>query len=1085
MALSVFGVCASAANVEDYADADEITYSEAVGVLSGLGVLIGDDDGSFHPGNTLLREQAAKIASYLIGLQDQVTQGPTFSDVAEDNWAKGYIAICEANGLIAGNGDGTFAPDGTLTGYEWEKIVICALGYDAAKTNMLGDSWQGGVVALANELDLLDGLNEDYDAGRAITREEAAQIAFNALSRGTVKYKLDNSLLGTPTGVTLGEKIFHLSVKNTFDVFGAPVAKVYYNNKTNKEYASFAYSAVASYNNEAKGVKAAKIVADLEDAGVKNPSVTYYVDGQDKTGVTTEFGGRGVDVSVYKYTNLETGKDVYRAVEINTYVEVLDDETSYNKEEKNANGTVTAAAYYILDKGTEETNKNVYLPAEGFKDKDIITYNVGDEKNLGKPANTVAVNAAVQTLVGGTATTVSYDGSEKSAAKGYVAFDKGDNLYYSKNYKYGTIKDDKVVVNSYYGTVYDNYGNIIYITDAERQTVSTKGHLYLIDAISYYDEDQYVVPGGLYYPIKEQEADAQALVILYTDDTASVEVVDLAIAQKANGEYALVNKYGFVDGDAKSFKIGVNPIATALQEGFVEYYVNEDGEYVIDTCTDADGDVEICEGKKEIYRNDAGEKLDGTSSTKITYLTATVNPYTDLTKDTIAEVAKNITVTATTVVGYSAFLEADGAGYVEKTEGTKFATVGAVLIPENVNSSIVYGMFTGTVETNSGTGEVYSFLLSDGSTVKYSVADASDHDAVAQKLKNKISGGKNSGVFNATTDKENVYKLAINSENQLVAYSKLSVGYYGTVTTVSYGDYGYLKTTDTYTGDWKVDNYFGASFKGQAYDAIAKKAVSVNTLGAANTANKYVAVYTVATEDSKIKGKQKDQEIVFVKVVKPYEEYEVTLNAHVYDQGVLMIADSVVANAENPSTLNELTYFVGTGKLFNSDSACYIYGDEGLKDQIFYKDKETKIPQSAITAYQISAGNFKVTAKVTKYTNGSANKDELVKAVADDDWKLQSGSFVSQEANADETEYTFVTCIGKDENVTYTVAHNTPYKASECKDFALNALKYGDTYTLVLKNNNVVFVNNTNGNFGTVKANYATHIGATCNHASK
>jgi hypothetical protein len=863
MALSVFGVCASAADVEDYTDADEITYTEAVGVLSGLGVLIGDDDGSFHPGNTLLREQAAKIASYLIGLQDQVTQGPTFSDVAEDNWAKGYIAICEANGLIAGNGDGTFAPEGTLTGYEWEKIVICALGYDAAKTNMLGDSWQGGVAALANELDLLDGLNEDYDAGRAITREEAAQIAFNALSRGTVKYKLENSLQGTPTGVTLGEKIFHLSVKNTFDVFGAPVAKVYYNNKTNKEYASFAYSAVASYNNEAKGVKEAKIVADLEDAGVKNPSVTYYVDGQDKTGVTTEFGGRGVDVSVYKYTNLETGKDVYRAVEINTYVEVLDDETAYTKEDKNANGTVTAAAYYTLVNGS----KNAYLPAEGFKDKDIITYNVGDEFNVTlKDHNYVAVNAAVQTLVGGTATTVSYDGSEKSAAKGYVAFDKGDNLYYSKNYKYGTIDGGKVVVNSYYGTVYDNYGNIIYIQSAKRQTVSDKGHLVLIDAISYYDEDQYVVSGSLYYPIKEQEADAQALVILYTDDTASVEVVDLAIAQKANGEYALVNKYGFVDGDAKSFKIGVNPIYDVdTKGGFAEYYVNEDGEYIITKCDDhSEIGVSTTKGVKEITADKAPL---ASSTTKLTYLTATIDPYTVVTKDTIAEVAKSITVSAETVVGYTNFIDFTGdCGYLEVGKDGK-ATVGATIGLKNVANTYTYAMFKATKETVSGVGEIYTFVGSDGKEVDYAPAIAASQ--VSEKKNGMTDVPATTGLENANAFiAGEVYKLALNSKGEVVAYQKLTATYtHADIVDWAAGT-GYLKGN---TGDDEKGHnhstllngqaYFYSKFGGKAIDGT--KAVDVTTLG--GKANTYVAVYT---DDADKEPAGSVNEIVFVKVAK-------------------------------------------------------------------------------------------------------------------------------------------------------------------------------------------------------------------------
>ena len=61
MAVSMFGVVASAKDINEYPDVDEITYTEAVGVLSGLGVLQGDERG-FAPKDGLTRAEAAKIA---------------------------------------------------------------------------------------------------------------------------------------------------------------------------------------------------------------------------------------------------------------------------------------------------------------------------------------------------------------------------------------------------------------------------------------------------------------------------------------------------------------------------------------------------------------------------------------------------------------------------------------------------------------------------------------------------------------------------------------------------------------------------------------------------------------------------------------------------------------------------------------------------------------------------------------------------------------------------------------------------------------------------------------------------------------
>ena len=56
----VSSMLAMPAAAKDYADADEITYVEAVDVLSAIGVLEGDEKG-FRPDDTVKRSEAAKI----------------------------------------------------------------------------------------------------------------------------------------------------------------------------------------------------------------------------------------------------------------------------------------------------------------------------------------------------------------------------------------------------------------------------------------------------------------------------------------------------------------------------------------------------------------------------------------------------------------------------------------------------------------------------------------------------------------------------------------------------------------------------------------------------------------------------------------------------------------------------------------------------------------------------------------------------------------------------------------------------------------------------------------------------------------
>ena len=118
-------IVGSNAMTADFGDADQIDeqYSEAIDVLSTIGLFDGmnDDENSFEPVGTLTRAQAAKLLTVMrLGADraeslDKNTQ--IFQDVPKGNWAAGFIAYCSSVGILAGNGDGTFDPDGKLTGH--------------------------------------------------------------------------------------------------------------------------------------------------------------------------------------------------------------------------------------------------------------------------------------------------------------------------------------------------------------------------------------------------------------------------------------------------------------------------------------------------------------------------------------------------------------------------------------------------------------------------------------------------------------------------------------------------------------------------------------------------------------------------------------------------------------------------------------------------------------------------------------------------------------------------------------------------------------------------------------------------------
>ena len=112
-------VSASAAS-SDFNDSAKITNTEAVDVMTALGVFEGTDKGAFDPTGILTREQAAIIvAVMLLGEEDAslTTNSTTFKDVAADRWSAGYISYCAQQNILAGHPGG--APDWRLPRCCW------------------------------------------------------------------------------------------------------------------------------------------------------------------------------------------------------------------------------------------------------------------------------------------------------------------------------------------------------------------------------------------------------------------------------------------------------------------------------------------------------------------------------------------------------------------------------------------------------------------------------------------------------------------------------------------------------------------------------------------------------------------------------------------------------------------------------------------------------------------------------------------------------------------------------------------------------------------------------------------------------
>ena len=256
----VLGLCvvgASAYNkVEDFTDdVAKIgdAYYEAVGVLTGIQVIDGMTETSFQPQGNYTREQAAKIIAYMmLGKADadslRCTKAP-FDDVAADRWSAGYIAFCVEQGIIDGMTETTFEPTGTLTGFQWAKMLLCAVGF-GVKGEFTGSSWSLNTAKYAHNVDLFAGDLAGADH-TAITREQAALYAFNVLTAvDLVVYSesLGDYIKGynswfvdryTPQG-TLAETVFKL-----YNTTGVVVNNEAMGNATTDIAASYTTAAIA------------------------------------------------------------------------------------------------------------------------------------------------------------------------------------------------------------------------------------------------------------------------------------------------------------------------------------------------------------------------------------------------------------------------------------------------------------------------------------------------------------------------------------------------------------------------------------------------------------------------------------------------------------------------------------------------------------------------------------------------------------------------------------------------------------------------------------------------------------------------
>ena len=169
-------------------------YEDALTTLLGLGVIEGYTDGTVKPEKVVTRAEAATLIIKAMDLQDYAVGKSAFTDMA-GHWADAFVAYATSLGFVAGNTDGTFAPDAPVTSDQMITMLVQAIGY---KAEYLTGTYPGAFVNTAKALGMLEGVKSG-NAG--CTRGEVAQLIYNTLDVRFVSYDKDGGIQYTVMGV--------------------------------------------------------------------------------------------------------------------------------------------------------------------------------------------------------------------------------------------------------------------------------------------------------------------------------------------------------------------------------------------------------------------------------------------------------------------------------------------------------------------------------------------------------------------------------------------------------------------------------------------------------------------------------------------------------------------------------------------------------------------------------------------------------------------------------------------------------------------------------------------------------------------
>lgn len=175
-----------AANIKQFNDVPPSKhFAEAVYDLAERNIIGGYPDGTFKPGNSITRGQAAAIIAKLIKLDTEDVEDPGFKDVTKENGYYKAIAAMAEKGIISGYGDGRFGPNDPIKRGQMASILVKAFDlprygfYDIKNPfkDVVEYESHGSSILIIFRLGITTGTSPDkFSPNAPITRGQAAKM---------------------------------------------------------------------------------------------------------------------------------------------------------------------------------------------------------------------------------------------------------------------------------------------------------------------------------------------------------------------------------------------------------------------------------------------------------------------------------------------------------------------------------------------------------------------------------------------------------------------------------------------------------------------------------------------------------------------------------------------------------------------------------------------------------------------------------------------------------------------------------------------------------------------------------------------